>query len=711
MVLVMAASLNMQAQNSACGLMFNDTFDQAGALPGEWTEYNTSGRITVENGYMKFNHNTSKPSAFRTFTPVTNNFSFSFDVQSSRNSVNGQIHLVSSTGKYLASFVVGKNSTATIKYATNMTAGVPEGYTDGSPLVSLLTNTFYSLSAYVDFTNKNVDFYCNGNLMAGDVPFLEPATDFAKVDIQILYMYSNSGTFFFDNISVVKADEQRLLLTNEVTTAQKTYSEAIVGDGFQQYPQAAATAFKQVIDASAVVNANCAATTEQLTTSLTNLQAAEVLFFESRNNPVVLKLYSAYNFKGEEADYKCGYYNGTLSDFDDKTVSFKLDKGYMVTFAQDVNGLGISKVYVAQGKDLAINLPAALQRTVSFIRVSPWYDTEKKGGCGKGADVMDALGVHWSYAWGLDNGYSTSTREFVPMSWSGGNSLDAIIKVGKDMTFNHLLAFNEPDLPEQSNMTVAKALEAYPKQFASGLRLGSPAVSHGGLAWINEFMDSCVARGYRVDFIAIHDYVRRTPAGYYNRFKALADKYHLPIWVTEYNYGNPGIGSPVITDDVALSNLKNINKMLDSASIIERYSMFYFQPGDGQLSIFTTRTPLVLNSIGEYYRDHVSPLSYSQENYEQGPDLYTGTEDVKNNVPGLSIYPNPVNGDYLRIVCSELSSVSYAKVKIYDVNGRIVLSRVLLQDKINVGNLNNGLYFVKVESKNGQLIKKITINK
>ena len=100
---------------------------------------------------------------------------------------------------------------------------------------------------------------------------------------------------------------------------------------------------------------------------------------------------------------------------------------------------------------------------------------------------------------------------------------------------------NEPDLPEQSNMTVAKALEAYPKQFASGLRLGSPAVSHGGLAWINEFMDSCVARGYRVDFIAIHDYVRRTPAGYYNRFKALADKYHLPIWVTEYNYGNPGI--------------------------------------------------------------------------------------------------------------------------------------------------------------------------
>ena len=42
-----------------------------------------------------------------------------------------------------------------------------------------------------------------------------------------------------------------------------------------------------------------------------------------------------------------------------------------------------------------------------------------------------------------------------------------------------LLGFNEPDLAEQANMTVEKALELWPRLEATGMRLGSPAVACG----------------------------------------------------------------------------------------------------------------------------------------------------------------------------------------------------------------------------------------
>lgn len=58
--------VTMQAEEITCGKVFNDTFDQAGALPAEWTEYKAAGNVTVGNGSMKFNHNSTKP-AFKIY--------------------------------------------------------------------------------------------------------------------------------------------------------------------------------------------------------------------------------------------------------------------------------------------------------------------------------------------------------------------------------------------------------------------------------------------------------------------------------------------------------------------------------------------------------------------------------------------------------------------------------------------------------------------
>ena len=38
------------AQTNTCGTSVNNTFEEAGVLPAGWTEYNTTGRVTVEEG-------------------------------------------------------------------------------------------------------------------------------------------------------------------------------------------------------------------------------------------------------------------------------------------------------------------------------------------------------------------------------------------------------------------------------------------------------------------------------------------------------------------------------------------------------------------------------------------------------------------------------------------------------------------------------------
>jgi len=283
-------AINNFSQDTPCGTVVNNTFDVNGALPEGWIEYNTSGRVTVEAGKLKFNHNTTRPSVYHIFDPVTGNANFSFDVSASRSSVNCQIHLVSSIGKYLSSIAVGVQ-TASIKYATSLTpSGVPTGFTDGEPLVSLKTNTVYTVSAQVDFSSKTVNFYADGALMAADIPFLEAAEDIAKIDIQSIYMWSNNGQFYFDNFSLISGAENRLLLTNNTASASSLISTASIGSDYNQYPQAAADVLQQAIDTANSVLDNCGSAPNVIDDAISNLQSAQDAFTAARVNGLVLSL-------------------------------------------------------------------------------------------------------------------------------------------------------------------------------------------------------------------------------------------------------------------------------------------------------------------------------------------------------------------------------------------------------------------------------------
>ncbi len=704
-VLAFLFAINNFAQTTSCGNVIEDVFDVAGTLPEDWTEYSTSGSVTVVNDYLKFNLAQNTPSAYRTFTPVSNNSSCSFDVQGSRTTMNFQMDLVSSDGKYIASIALGK-ATTDIKYSTAMVNSIPGTYIAGViGTTKFAKNKNYSLSMYIDFDNQTIDFYNDGVLTLENIPFFESTSDFAKVDAKLLYMYSNSGTVFLDNFTVLEANESRIALSNAVQSSQSLLNSASVGDAYNKYPQFAVDDFQLAITNANTVLANCDAASSAIDTSISDLEAAQVIFEASRVNDPILKIYPEYNFSGEEHEIFAGYYNGTLGAYDNWVSSFTLEKGYMVTFAENVDGTGASKVYVAADNDLQINLPTDLKKTASFIRVSPWFDVHKKGMAGKGTDVIQEFNNSWHYNWST-NGSDVGDAKFVPNQWGGGSIANAI-SLGKRMDIAHYMAFNEPDGSEQANMTVDKAIEKYEAMLASGLRLGSPATkdNNGGQTWRNEFMTKAEAKGYRVDYMVVHYYKKTSAANFYNWLKAIHDKWQRPIWIKEFNYGATWTGQPA-SNEAAGIGLKSYMNMLDDASFVERYSVFTWQPDTPVYSLMSVRNPVTLSNSGIMYRDHQSPIAYTQEDYEQGAPLSVNDNSVLSQ---FSVFPTVIKNGVFNWTVSEEVDKNNIKLTIYNTAGQLVKKVSNTSSEVNVSKLSGGLYFVKINSNLGFVTKKIII--
>ena len=150
------------AQTSSCGSVVDHTFEDGTAQSTGWTEYNTSGRVTVESGSLKFDHNVDMPSVYHTFNPTSENSSFSFDVSATRSSVDCRVHLISSTGKYLSTIILG-NGNANIEYATSIENGVPGGFTAGEPATRFPANTNFTISTQVDFSLGKLIFMLTEN--------------------------------------------------------------------------------------------------------------------------------------------------------------------------------------------------------------------------------------------------------------------------------------------------------------------------------------------------------------------------------------------------------------------------------------------------------------------------------------------------------------------------------------------------------------------
>ncbi|MCU4163421.1 glycosyl hydrolase [Carboxylicivirga caseinilyticus] len=361
-----------------------------------------------------------------------------------------------------------------------------------------------------------------------------------------------------------------------------------------------------------------------------------------------LTVYTGDDFSGESLQCAIHTYYNSLGDFDNAIHSFKLKRGYQATFANNADGSGYSRVFIAHDADIEINMPGELLGSVSFIRVFKHQWVTKKGKAGWDPNIINGTGY---YDWNI-GGSSSDNYEYAAIRQNGG--WPGWTDINNKQNITHLLGYNEPDQTDQSNMTHADMIAIWPGMYGSGLRVGSPAYAN---AWsgntgknLFDYVAACEDENYRVDFVAVHSYWNNSASGWYSTLKDYHDRCGgRPIWITEMNNGANWTTETwpdndtrlATTNNVAkqLSNMKAILNVLDTCSFIERY-YFYDWVEDCRAMVVTINDTyldwvntgnqrgdwiqdapvlyqdgngydVVLTPFGEYYRDHNAPIAYT----------------------------------------------------------------------------------------------------
>lgn len=329
-----------------------------------------------------------------------------------------------------------------------------------------------------------------------------------------------------------------------------------------------------------------------------------------------LTVYSGTNLSGESLKIPVARYFKTseLGSMNNNIESFTLERGYMATFASNSDGTGISRVYVADKNSITINvMPDGLSNTASFVVIRPWRWVAKKAWRGS---ESGALQFNTTSRYDYNNSaYSTLDVEYVPMRHNPGwNSYDNFID---KFSSTHALGYNEPDNSVDDGYSpLADAIEAWPNMMASGLRLGSPAVTDGGLSWLYGFIDECDARNWRVDFVAWHFYRRGyTARGLYDALKSVHDRTGRPLWITEFNNGcnwTYDSNNPVPSIEQNGVTIEAFIQMMDTCSFVERY--FVWDGCNEQLRM-TNSSNGSLYPAGIAYRDFESTKAFKYDYY------------------------------------------------------------------------------------------------
>ncbi|MEU4398323.1 sigma-70 family RNA polymerase sigma factor [Micromonospora orduensis] len=230
--------------------------------------------------------------------------------------------------------------------------------------------------------------------------------------------------------------------------------------------------------------------------------------------------------------------------------------------------------------------PSAWQ--ASRAPVAPAVSSARKGvGVWAFDGVSRALAgskAGWYYTWGTEHqGITTPPGvTFVPMI-RGAENVTAPELARARAAGPYLLTFNEPDLSDQSNLTVEQALDLWPRLMATGSRLGSPAVAWGAddpQGWLGRFMSGAQARGHRVDFVTLHwfgaDFTTSTAVDQLRRYlQNVYQRYRKPIWLTEFALIRFGGGGPQFpSQEQQAAFLTAATTMLGQLPYVQRYAWF-----------------------------------------------------------------------------------------------------------------------------------------
>ena len=226
--------------------------------------------------------------------------------------------------------------------------------------------------------------------------------------------------------------------------------------------------------------------------------------------------------------------------------------------------------------------------------------------------------ISWDYNWGnaptadAATWFDANEMDFCPMCWNGSYNADRIRQfVAEHPKTRYLLAFNEPNLTDQANMTPAQAAQLWPPvvALAKELNLGlvSPAMNYGTLAgysdpikWLDEFFAQPGVSIDDVAAISVHCYMSSPNA--VKNYIELFRKYEKPVWLTEFCAWDPVPGSVNTQMDYMCSVLN----YLEQEPLVARYAWFIPRAGGRvdsppYMQLLTHDSPASLTDLGKMY--------------------------------------------------------------------------------------------------------------
>jgi len=335
-----------------------------------------------------------------------------------------------------------------------------------------------------------------------------------------------------------------------------------------------------------------------------------------------LTVFAEQNFEGESCnDFGTGNSNGYMNSLTTKKLnnrirSFKLKRGYMVTFSTLPKGRGYSRCFIAANKDIEIaSLPAVLDQKISSYRIFKWYDTGKPQLAARGGDntICSALKVTSTYTWGTTTDMSPDIENVPHHIYENYPSPASL---GACTTSPHMKTNNEPmntaDDPKDKTEDVDAVLANWEDLMATGMRLCSPSSWDGsdytnGTGYIKRFIDSIDARGWRCDIIDLHCY---WPESNFGTIKNWTNSTGRPVWISEWVWGASWNSNGAFANDVTeaqnAETLKRICPVLNNNDCIERY--YYWNEERDPSKLYKNGA---LTKAGEYYASINSGLGYN----------------------------------------------------------------------------------------------------
>ena len=294
-----------------------------------------------------------------------------------------------------------------------------------------------------------------------------------------------------------------------------------------------------------------------------------------------LTVYTEKDFKGESCnDFNANSSGGFMQSLTDKQLnnrimSFKLKRGYMVTFSLKAGGRGYSRCFVADKADLEVNLPVLMQHRISSYRLFKWNDVSKAGLANNtGAEANNALNTQWCYSFGLGENTGVD-RECVPHHiYEDWPNAAACGGVNYTTSSPNMKTNNEPrNQSDDHPQTLTQILDNWESLMRTGQRLCTPSSWDGSPSFNQEFLDSIDARGWRCDILDVHAY---WATGSFYTLSGLHNKAKRPIWVTEWCWGaswnKNGAFASGVTEAQNADAVMNICNLMNGWNYVERYA-------------------------------------------------------------------------------------------------------------------------------------------